>query len=55
MNTLNKEPFFSVIIPLYNKEAFIEDTIKSVLNQTFTDFEIIVSDGGSRDSTFQIA
>ena len=34
--------FFSIIIPLYNKENFIENTIKSVLNQTFQSFEVIV-------------
>ncbi|GGK25558.1 glycosyl transferase [Yeosuana aromativorans] len=48
------KPFFSVIVPLYNKEAFVEKTIKSVLNQTFTDFEIIVVDDGSTDNSFQI-
>lgn len=44
-------PFFSVIIPVYNKENFIENTIKSVLNQTFTDFEIILINDGSTDQS----
>lgn len=46
-------PFFSVIIPVYNKETFIENTLKSVLNQTFSDFEIIIVNDGSTDSSDQ--
>lgn len=41
--------FFSVIIPLYNKEHFIKNTLKSVLCQTFTDFEIIIVNDGSNN------
>ncbi|AWI27013.1 glycosyltransferase family 2 protein [Flavobacterium pallidum] len=48
-------PFFSVIIPLYNKESFIEDTIKSVLKQTFTDFELIIVNDGSIDQSAEKA
>ena len=46
-------PFFSVIIPLYNKEDFIVHTVKSVLNQSFKDFEIIVINDGSTDSSLK--
>lgn len=47
------KPFFSVIIPLYNKEAYIEKTIKSVINQSFTDFEVIIINDGSTDGSLQ--
>jgi len=48
---MKNKPLISVIIPLYNHEAFIEETIQSVLNQTFTDFELIVIDDGSKDNS----
>ena len=47
-------PFFSVITPLYNKEDYIEATIKSVLNQTFDDFEMVIVDDGSTDNSLKI-
>lgn len=50
---MNQMPFFSVIIPVYNKEKFIEKTLKSVLNQTFTDFEVIVINDCSTDGSLE--
>ena len=47
-------PIVSVIIPVYNGEKTIKKTIDSVLKQTLTDFELIVIDSGSTDSTFSI-
>nr|BAP91645.1 glycosyl transferase family 2 [Phormidium sp. KS] len=44
----------SVIIPVYNGEQTIKETIDSVLNQTFTDIELIVINDGSQDRTLEI-
>jgi len=44
-------PFFSVIIPTYNRAKSITEAIQSVVNQTFDDFEILVIDDGSTDNT----
>jgi glycosyltransferase involved in cell wall biosynthesis len=46
---------FSVVIPLYNKEHYIEATIRSVLNQTCQDFEVLVVDDGSKDNSLALA
>jgi glycosyltransferase involved in cell wall biosynthesis len=47
-------PFFSIIIPTYNRSKKLKQAIDSVLAQTFTDFEILVMDDGSTDDTPEI-
>jgi len=46
-----EKPFFSVVIPTYNHEVFLEKAVKSVLNQTFSDYEMIIIDNYSNDNT----
>ena len=47
-------PAVSVIMPAYNVEPYIGDAIRSALAQTFTDFELIVVDDGSKDETAEV-
>ena len=46
---IKKEPVISVIIPFYNSGKYIEQTVVSVLNQTFPYYEILIIDDGSKD------
>jgi len=46
--------FFSIVIPSYNRGKFIGETISSLINQTFRDFEIIIIDDGSTDDTREV-
>lgn len=50
----NYFPLVSVIIPVYNREKYIEEAIKSVIKQDYNNFEIIVVDGHSTDKTMDI-
>lgn len=43
--------FFSVIIPLYNKEKYVDNTIQSIINQTFTDYEVLIINDASTDES----
>ena len=52
MNEL--KPFFSIVIPLYNKASHVKETIERVLDQTFQDFEIVVINDGSKDESVTI-
>src|SRR5262249_26345991 len=48
-------PLLSVGLFVYNGERFLEEALHSILNQTFTDFELIISDNASTDRTGEIA
>ncbi|MFD1609364.1 glycosyltransferase family 2 protein [Oceanobacillus luteolus] len=51
---MKQQPLISVITPAYNSERFIGETIESVLNQTYTDWEMIIVDDCSSDNTREI-
>jgi glycosyltransferase involved in cell wall biosynthesis len=47
-------PFFSIVIPAYNRAFILPKTIESIQKQTFSDYEIIVVDDGSKDNTREV-
>ncbi|MCS6985063.1 MAG: glycosyltransferase family 2 protein, partial [Leptospiraceae bacterium] len=47
-------PFFSVILPTYNRASWLPRSIQSVLDQKFQDFELIIVDDGSTDNTREV-
>jgi glycosyltransferase involved in cell wall biosynthesis len=49
-----KRPLISIVIPSYNKARFIGRTLDSILRQNYSNYEIIVQDGGSTDGTYEI-
>jgi glycosyltransferase involved in cell wall biosynthesis len=54
MNKMNENIKISVVVPLFNKETSIYETLLSVLDQSFTYFELIVVDDGSTDSSLSV-
>src|SRR5437016_4959476 len=50
-----KDPEVSVIMALYNEERFVAQAIQSVLDQTYTNFELVVVDDKSTDHSLEIA
>lgn len=50
---IGNNPLVSVIIPAYNHERFVEQTIRSIVEQTYKNIELIVIDDGSTDGTWQ--
>lgn len=49
MEYIEKNPIISVIVPFYNSKKYIEQTIRSILNQTFPYYEVLIIDDGSKD------
>lgn len=52
--TLDRVPLLSIGLPVYNGQRYLEESLDSLLAQTFTDFELIISDNASTDATAEI-
>ncbi len=50
-NTSNMNPKISIIVPVYNVEQYLPRCLDSILAQTFTDFEVLLVDDGSKDKS----
>lgn len=50
---MNNKPLVSVIIPVYNHEKYVQTAIKSIINQTYQNIQLLVIDDGSKDSSYQ--
>jgi glycosyltransferase involved in cell wall biosynthesis len=53
-STINETPLISVLMPVFNCELYIEEAIKSILNQTYSNFEFLIIDDASKDLTISI-
>lgn len=50
-NEINNSPLISIGMPVYNGEKFIEESLNSILSQSYSDFKLIISDNNSTDNT----
>ena len=48
------KPKISIILPVYNTDRYLDESIQSILNQTFKDFELIIIDDSSTDNSVRI-
>ena len=51
---LSEKPLISIIMPSYNSQIFIEKSILAILNQTYTNWELLITDDCSNDATYEI-
>ena len=47
-------PFFSIILPTYNRALFLDRSVTSVIKQSFDDWELIIIDDGSTDASYEV-
>ncbi|RDU54612.1 glycosyl transferase family A [Helicobacter sp. MIT 00-7814] len=53
--TANKNPLISIIVPIYNVEPYLRECLESLINQSYTNLDIVLVDDGSLDSSLDIA
>ena len=51
---MNEKPLITVVVPIYNVEVYLEQCIRSVLAQTYENFELLLVDDGSKDKSGEI-
>ncbi|TDW50212.1 glycosyltransferase involved in cell wall biosynthesis [Flavobacterium sp. 270] len=54
IKTQNQAVFFSIIVPVYNVEDYLEQCLDSIVSQSYTDFELLLINDGSTDSSLEI-
>lgn len=54
VQNVSNQPFFSILIPVYNTSNTVRRTLASVLNQTFNNIEVIIVDDGSTDNSYKV-
>jgi glycosyltransferase involved in cell wall biosynthesis len=52
---MSNQPFFTIVIPVYNREDILHKTIESITAQTCPDYEVIIVDDGSTDKSYEVA
>lgn len=52
MDFLGK-PLLSIVVPVYNVESYVDECLVSIVNQTYTNLEVVLVDDGSTDSSLQ--
>lgn len=52
---MDKTPLVSVVVPVYNMEAFLPETLDSILASDYPNFEVVVVDDGSKDASYRVA
>ena len=51
---MHENPLITVVVPIYNVEVYLEQCIRSVLAQTYENFELLLVDDGSKDKSGEI-